>query len=61
MKSILTSLCRNTRGATAIEYGLICGLLVIGMLAALRGLGAESGGQWGQVSSKTIAAMDGVN
>jgi pilus assembly protein Flp/PilA len=57
MNRFLTSLHRDTRGATAIEYGLICGLIVIAVIGAMQGLGGQSGGMWGSISSKSAAAM----
>ena len=59
MNKFLTSLYRNTQGATAIEYGLICSLIVIAAMGALQGLGGQSGGMWGNISSKTSSAMSG--
>lgn len=61
MKSVLTSLYRNTRGTTTIEYGMICGMIVLVIIVAIRGLGSENGGSWGSVSSKAVAAMKSVN
>jgi pilus assembly protein Flp/PilA len=60
MNRFLTSLFRNTRGATAIEYGLICALIVIAVIGAMQGLGGQSGGMWGSISSKTATAMSGA-
>ena len=57
MKSFLTSLLRNKRGATAIEYGLICALIVIAVISAIRALGTENGGAWTTMSSKAVNAM----
>jgi|EndMetStandDraft_5_1072996.scaffolds.fasta_scaffold345910_2 pilus assembly protein Flp/PilA len=57
MKRILKSLFRDTRGATTIEYGLICGMIVLAIIGAVRGLGSESGGTWTNMSSKAVAAM----
>jgi len=42
-------LLRDTRGATAIEYGLIAALIVIAMMAALQGLANETVTMWGNV------------
>lgn len=56
LKSFLTSLHWDTRGATAVEYGLIVALIVLGMLGALQGLGASNGGSWGSINSKVTAA-----
>ena len=39
------------RGATAIEYGLICALIVIAMIGGLAALGGGLNGLWGNVST----------
>jgi pilus assembly protein Flp/PilA len=44
-------LLRDTRGATAIEYGLIAALIVIAMMAALQGLANETITMWSSVES----------
>ena len=54
---IVIRLLRDDRGATAIEYGLIVALIVIAMLAALGGVGGETGGLWGNVADKATEAM----
>jgi pilus assembly protein Flp/PilA len=61
MKSFLTSLRRDTRGATAIEYGLICGLIVITIIVAVQGVGGQNGGMWGGVATKASTAMSGAD
>jgi pilus assembly protein Flp/PilA len=60
MKSFLTSLCHNTRGTTTIEYAMLCGMIVLAIIAAVRGLGTENGGQWANMSSKASTAMQGA-
>jgi pilus assembly protein Flp/PilA len=60
MISFLASLYRDTRGATAIEYGLICAMIVLGMLSALQGLGNGNASGWGSMSSKATTAMAGA-
>jgi pilus assembly protein Flp/PilA len=60
MNKFLTSLYRNTRGATAIEYGLIVALIAIASMGAMQSLGGQSGATWGGVSSKATAAMSGA-
>jgi pilus assembly protein Flp/PilA len=45
-------LLADDTGATAIEYGLICALIVIAMIAGLNALGGGSGGMWSVVSQK---------
>jgi pilus assembly protein Flp/PilA len=45
-------LSADSRGATAIEYGLICGLIVVAMIAGLQQLGGGVGGKWGSIEQK---------
>jgi pilus assembly protein Flp/PilA len=45
-------LLADDKGATAIEYGLICALIVIAMITGLSALGGGSGGMWSVISSK---------
>ena len=52
-------LLRDTRGATAIEYGLIAALIVIAMMAALQGLANETIAMWGNVESDMQDARQG--
>ena len=49
-------LLRDTRGATAIEYGLIVSLIVIAMMAALQGVANENTGLWAIVRQKVTGA-----
>ena len=42
----------NERGATGIEYGLICGLIVVAMIAGLQQLGGGVGGKWGKLEQQ---------
>lgn len=46
IRANLRKLRADTRGATAIEYGLICGLIVVAMIAGLQQLGGGVGGKW---------------
>jgi pilus assembly protein Flp/PilA len=46
IRTILRKLRADQRGATAIEYGLICALIVIAMIAGLQSLGGGVGGKW---------------
>ena len=56
IRKILRKLGADARGATAIEYGLICALIVVAMMAGLSALGGGTNGMWGAVSSKVQAA-----
>jgi pilus assembly protein Flp/PilA len=48
----------DERGATAIEYGLICALICIAMMGGLSALGGGVNGKWGKLSN-TVAASAG--
>ncbi len=56
IKSCFKRALRDQRGATAIEYGLICGLVVLAMLAALQGFASENNLTWINVASQSMAA-----
>ena len=49
-------LLRDSRGATAIEYGLILALVVIAMIASLSQLADVTIGMWDDVSEKVTKA-----
>ena len=53
----LRLLRKNERGATAIEYGLICALIVIAMMGGLQALGGGSNGMWGKIQANVSAVM----
>jgi pilus assembly protein Flp/PilA len=43
---------RNSRGATALEYGLIAALIAVAAIGAMGRLGSKLGSQFNNVSSK---------
>lgn len=47
---------RDSRGATAVEYGLIVALIVIAMIAALKNMASTTTGMWNSVSTKVDQA-----
>ena len=49
------SLRADQRGATAIEYGLICALIVIAMMGGLSQLGGGSSGMWTKIKTEVEA------
>jgi pilus assembly protein Flp/PilA len=53
---MLQRLGSNRRGATAIEYGLIAALIVIAMIASLKGLANVTTGMWNNVSTQVQAS-----
>ncbi len=52
MVQYLRGLVRNTRGATAIEYGLIAALIAVAAIAAMQGLGGALNKTFNNVSGK---------
>ena len=56
-KNLLSRLASDTRGATAIEYGLIAALIAIGCIAGMRALGDSNSGGWGATAGKVSDAM----
>lgn len=46
-----------TKGATAIEYGLICGLIFLAIIGGMAVLGNESTGLFGTTNTAVAKAM----
>ena len=55
MSNQFLALLKCRRGATAIEYGLICALIVIAMVGGLTALGGGLNGLWANVSAAVTA------
>jgi len=51
MVHILITMLRQTRAATAIEYGLIAALIAVAAIAAMQGLGNQLKKTFNNVSS----------
>jgi len=47
----------DARGATAIEYGLICALITVAAIGGMQTLGGGVGGMWGKLSDTTNSYM----
>lgn len=45
-------LLADNTGNAAVEYGLVCGLMVVGILAGVTGLGAEVGSSYNDTATK---------
>ena len=52
----LRRLLRESRGATAVEYGLIVALLVIAIITAMKGVANQNTGLWAVVTTKITTA-----
>jgi pilus assembly protein Flp/PilA len=55
IRTILRKFRADERGATAIEYGLICSLIVIAMIAGLSQLGGGVNGAWGKLAANVAS------
>lgn len=53
MGKILHAVTRDSRGATAVEYGLILALLVIAMMASLTGVATTTAQMWNNIADTT--------
>ncbi len=53
----LRMLATSERGATAVEYGLICALIILAMIGGLQALGGGANGLYGTVLSNVSAVM----
>ena len=52
----LRKIFKNTKGATAIEYGLIAALIAVAAIAAMQGLGNQLNKTFGNVTSNMKAS-----
>ena len=48
----LRRICADTKGATAIEYGLIISLIVLAIMSSLNLFASNSIAMWNDVSTK---------
>ena len=55
MRQFLRTLARNTRGATAVEYGLILALVFLAMLGAIQAFGTSAISMWTDIETKVVA------
>ena len=51
IRTQLRMLGANQRGATAIEYGLICALIAVAAIGGMESLGGGVGGMWGKLQN----------
>jgi len=55
MANLWRKLPHDARGATAIEYGLIVSLIVLGIVSGVSSVGGATGGMWSDVANKVAA------
>ena len=53
----LRRLLAEDKGATAIEYGLICALIAIAMMGGVSALGGGSNGMWSNLANTAEEKM----
>lgn len=58
MRKRLRALLIDRKAATAVEYGLIVGLIVIAMIASLKGVANSTIEMWNYVETSTIEASN---
>ena len=51
IRTMLRRLGADQRGATAIEYGLICALICVACIGGIQSLGGGVGGKWGNLAA----------
>jgi pilus assembly protein Flp/PilA len=56
MQHHIMNFLREEEGATAIEYGLIAGLVAVGIIVALTALGTDLSGLFTRISTKLKSA-----
>ena len=57
IRTIMRKLRADQRGATAIEYGLICSLIVVAAMGGFTALGGSSSSGWGKLQNQVSAHM----
>lgn len=54
--AFMHKLLADQAGTSAVEYGLICSLMVIGIVVGVQGLGASVGNSFSNTKDKMAAA-----
>ncbi len=57
LKNLARRLLADTRGTTAIEYGLIAALIAVACIGGFKALGNSNSSGWGNTSTKLSDAM----
>lgn len=60
IKAFLHNLATDRAGTSAVEMGLICAMIVLAMLTALKGVANETKNTWTTVSTKSEQAINGA-
>jgi pilus assembly protein Flp/PilA len=55
---VFAKLIRDTRGASAVEYALICALIVLAMIAGLNAVAGSTITMWNDVSDNVVSTSN---
>jgi pilus assembly protein Flp/PilA len=58
MKRFFRQMLADAGGTSSVEYGIICAMIVIGLIGAVAGVGEETASMWDNVSSKSEEAIE---
>ena len=58
MRHFFATLIRDTKAASAVEYALICALIVLAMIAALNSVAGNTILMWNNVSDTVTNSTD---
>ena len=61
LRSLITTLRRDQRGGTAIEYGLIAAVISLAAIGAFRTLATANNAQWNNSAAQFAAASAAAN
>ncbi len=56
LRSFLTGFLRDSSGTETLEWGLVCGLIVVGAITAIALIGPKVTSMWNDVNNKIPAA-----
>ena len=59
MVEFLRNLGRDTRGATAVEYGLILALIFLAMIGGIQAFGTTATAMWTSIEAAVVAVTSG--
>ncbi|MEG9268496.1 Flp family type IVb pilin [Qipengyuania sp. Mu-71] len=59
MVEFLRKLGRDTRGATAVEYGLILALIFLAMIGGIQAFGTTATAMWTSIEAAVVAVTSG--
>ena len=54
MRLFIAKLIRDDKAASAVEYSLICALIVLAMIAGLHAVAGETTTMWNEVSTNVV-------